>query len=315
LLTLLAVHRTGSISGAARELRVTPSQVSKAMARLERHFGMRLLSRGARGVVPTAAGRQVLPHIVSAIDQLTQLIGMREDQAAPSLELTVAGPSYLVAIVLPALMGLLPRVRVRALEMAPAQLRARIAENLFDVALSPGGIENRPAAWTTDAIGPLRIGLFARPSFAKRLGPLPLTDERVRPLPFIGPAKVVGDSLMTTGDDCPLPSGDRWIAHEVQTIGAALEFACRSDHVVFGPHVAARRHVKAGTLMEIPVIDWDVHEPLQVLCNSDRVLSRVRTAVLQAAREAITDGGPAAPVVRPHPPSIQDMPDAQVATA
>jgi DNA-binding transcriptional LysR family regulator len=267
--------------------------VSKAMARLERHFGMRLLSRGARGVVPTAAGRQVLPHIVSAIDELTQLVGMREDQV-PSLELTVAGPSYLVAIVLPALMGLLPRVRVRGLEMAPAQLRARVAENLFDVALSPGGIENRPAAWTSDGVGPLRIGLFARPLFAKRLGPMPLTEERVRALPFIGPAKVVGDALLTTGDDCPLPIGDRWIAHEVQTIGAALEFACRSDQVVFGPYVAARRHVKAGSLVEIPVSGWDVYEPLHVLCNSDRVLSRVRIAVLQAAAEAISDALPAA---------------------
>jgi len=273
---------------------VTPSQVSKAMARLERHFGMRLLSRGARGVVPTAAGRQVLPHIVSAIDELAPLVGMREDQV-PSIELTVAGPSYLVAIVLPAVMGLLPRVRVRGLEMAPAHLRARIAENLFDVALSPGGIENRPAAWTTDSVGPLRIGLFGRPAFVKRLGVLPLTEDRVRALPFIGPAKVAGDAFITSGDDCPLPLGDRWIAHEVQTIGAALEFACRSDHVVFGPHVAARRHVKAGTLVEIPVGEWDVCEPLQILCNSDRVLSRVRTAVLQAAREAIApDAVPAA---------------------
>jgi DNA-binding transcriptional LysR family regulator len=155
------------------------------------------------------------------------------------------------------------------------------------------------------------MGLFARPAYAKRLGPLPLTEERVRPLPFIGPAKVVGDALLSTGDDCPLPLGDRWIAHEVQTIGAALEFACRSDHVVFGPHVAARRHVKAGALVEIPVVDWDVHEPLQVLCNSDRVLSRVRTAVLQAAREAVTDGGPpAATVLR-----AQAEPAAQGATA
>ena len=60
LLTLLAVQRTGSISGAAREMRVTPSQVSKAMARLERHFGVRLLSRGARGVA-TDPGRAAHP--------------------------------------------------------------------------------------------------------------------------------------------------------------------------------------------------------------------------------------------------------------
>src|SRR5580704_7120773 len=134
LLTLLAVHRTGSISGAARELRVTPSQVSKAMARLERHFGVRLLSRGARGVVPTPAGRQMLPRIAHAVQELQATAVVREDQA-PSQELTVAGPSYLVANVLPAITELLPRTRVRSLELAPAVLRSRLAENVFDVVL------------------------------------------------------------------------------------------------------------------------------------------------------------------------------------
>src|ERR1019366_1909543 len=176
---------------------------------------VRLLARGARGVAPTGAGRHVLPRIANAVEELRATTGMRDDQA-PALELTVAGPSYLIANVLPT-----------------------------DVALSPGGIENRPAAWTTDSVGTLRMALFARPAFAESLGPLPLTSERVRALPFIGPAKMGGERFVAIYDDCPLSSEERWIAHEAQTIGAGLEFASRTDNVVFGPFMAARRYLES----------------------------------------------------------------------
>jgi DNA-binding transcriptional LysR family regulator len=293
LVTLLAVQRTGSISGAAREMRVTPSQVSKAMARLERHFGVRLLSRGARGVVPTPAGRQMLPRIAHAVQELQATAVVREDQA-PSQELTVAGPSYLVANVLPAITELLPRTRVRSLELAPAVLRSRLAENVFDVVLSPGGIDNCPVAWTTDEIGDMRMALFARPAYAQRIGPLPLTVERVRKLPFIGPAKIGGERFVALQDDCPLSSEERWIAHEAQTIGAALEFASRTDHLVFGPSIAARRFLASSAIVEIPVAGWNVSESLHVLCNGDRVLSRARAAVVQAAHDVLAAQTPCA---------------------
>jgi DNA-binding transcriptional LysR family regulator len=289
LMTLLAVQRAASISGAARELCVTPSQVSKAMARLERHFGVRLLSRGARGVVPTAAGRRILPRIANAVAELRAMSGVR-DEGAPTTELTVAGPSYLVAHVLPVVATLLPRTRVRGLELAPAYLRAYVAENVFDIALVPGGIDNRPAAWTSDQIGAIKVVLVARPAFAKRLGSMPLTLERLRPLPFIGPTTTASDRFVALNDSCPLPPEQRWVAHEVQTIGSALEFVARTDHVAFGPRLAARRLLESGALVELPVAGWDVREPVHLLCNGDRVLSRARTAVVQAMREVL-DGG------------------------
>jgi len=247
---------------------------------------VRLLSRGARGVTPTPAGRQVLPRVANAVEELRATAGIRDDRA-PAFEMTVAGPSYLVAHVLPKVAELLPRARMRGLELAPAYLRAYVAENVFDVALVPGGVENRPAAWTSDAAGVLRAALLARPAFAKRLAPLPLTAERVRPLPFIGPTKTGGDRFVALTDDCPLGWEERWIAHEAQTIGAAIEFAARTDHVVFGPVLAARRLVEAGAVTELPVVGWDVRQPVHVLCNGDRVLSRARAAVIRAAQEVL----------------------------
>jgi DNA-binding transcriptional LysR family regulator len=287
LATLLAVHRTASITGAARELRVTPSQVSKAISRLERYFGVRLLVRGARGVAPTPAARRMLPRMESAVQELRR-IGDGRDNREPDVELTIAGPSYIIGHVLPAIAAHLPHARLRGLELAPAYLRAYIAENAFDIALSPGGISACPTSWTSDAAGELRSALLGRPSFVKKLGAPPLPVERVRTLPFIAPVTPGTDRFVAIDDDCPLPLEERRVAHEAQTVGAALEFASRTEHVVFGPVLAARRFLELGAIVEIPVAGWDVRDTVHVLCNGDRVLSRVRTAVVRGTREVLS---------------------------
>jgi DNA-binding transcriptional LysR family regulator len=286
LVTLLAVHKAGTISGAARQLRVTPSQVSKAVSRLEKHYGLRLLSRGARGVAPTPAARRMLPRIANAVEELRATNGCREDHG-PEIELAVAGPSYLVSLVLPAIVHVMPGVRLRGLEFSPGQLRATIAENFFDVALAPGGIHNPPASWTSDEVGEIRHSLFARPDYVRRLGPLPLTVDQVRALPFIAPTAAGGDRFVAIGDDCPLPREERIVAHEAQMVGAALEFARGTDHVVYCPVLAAQRFVDSGDLVEVPVVGWNVLEPIHVLCNGDRVLWRTHTAVVQAVKTVI----------------------------
>jgi DNA-binding transcriptional LysR family regulator len=284
LMTLLAVTNTGTITGAARELCVTPSQVSKTISRLERHFGVQLFARGANGVTPTPEARRILPRVANAMDELRAMADTR-DEPAPELELTVAGPSYLMAIVLPRLTELLPRARMRGLELPPPYMRAHVADNLFDVALAPGGMPGRPASWTSDSACELRSVLLGRPALAKKLGPLPLTVERVRALSFIGPV-LTAEPFSAMGDDCPLLREQRLVSHEVQSIGSALEMVAVTDHVVFGPVLAARRFLREGAVVELPVVGWDVRDPLHVVCNGDRVLSRVRGAILRAASEA-----------------------------
>jgi DNA-binding transcriptional LysR family regulator len=290
LVTLLAVQRAGTISGAARELRVTPSQVSKAISRLERHYGLRLLSRGARGVSPTPAARRMLPRIANAVEELRATNGHREDRG-PDVELAVAGPSYLIAHVLPSIVNLMPAAHVRGLELAPAYLRAYIAENVFDVALVPGGIHNRPAAWTSETVGEIRSALFARPAYVKHLGSLPLAVDRVRELPFIAPTTGGGDRFVTISDDCPLSREERIVAHEAQMVGAALELAAATNNVVYGPVLAARRFLETGALVEVPVVGWDVREPVHVLCNGYRVLSRTHAVLMRAVRCVLEGDG------------------------
>ena len=59
LRVLAEVHRTGSIAGAARELRLSPSAVSHQLAQLEKDAGVSLVERGAQSLRLTSAGRRL----------------------------------------------------------------------------------------------------------------------------------------------------------------------------------------------------------------------------------------------------------------
>lgn len=289
LLTFLAVHRTSSITGAARELKVTASQVSKAIARMEASSHLTLLSRSTRGVTLTEAGQRILPHVDAAVSQL-RLVKPRTDDDAP-MQLTVAGPSYLVTLLLPVIATCQPRLRVRSLELPPALVRAHAADNFFDLALLTSGMNRLPATWTSERVGTIRKGLLAAPSVAKRLGPPPIAAERLRDLPFISPIYVSGGQFVGVDDDCPIRADDRRLGHQTQTLLTALELAVHSTQVVFGPLVSARRYLDAGTLVEIAVKDWNVSEELFLACNGDRVRARLRTAVAEAIRGVLDAGG------------------------
>src|SRR3979490_714863 len=54
------VVQRGSMAKAAQQLKVTQPAVSRVIADLEHTLGVRLLDRGAQGVVPTIYGRALL---------------------------------------------------------------------------------------------------------------------------------------------------------------------------------------------------------------------------------------------------------------
>jgi len=287
LLTLLVAQRVGSLAGAARELRTTTSQASKAIARLEEQFGAPLLIRESRGIVLTAVGKSLLPRITRAVAELRAGRDRDEDEGHV-VPVTIAGPSYLLSSLIGPLASAHQPLHVRGLEMAPALIRARLAENVFDIAFAMGGIASLPSTWTSTQIGSIRFALFGNPAVAERIGPLPVSVDTVRGLSFICPTSQVGERMVAVGDNCPLPTTERRAGHEVHTIGTAVELAAETSNVVFGPVVAARRLVELGALVEIPVDGWDVREPVLVLCNGDRVKSCIQRAIVDATRRRLS---------------------------
>jgi len=283
ILTFLAVRRCGSVSGAARELKVTPSQVSKALDRLEKELGQPLVRRTGRGITMSDEANLAGPILEDVVSRL-RLVRRKETAALPVL--TCAGPTYLMTVFLPAIAAALPKRRFRAVELAPAHMRAFATERLYDIALSLGR-ERLPEAWISQSVGELTKGLFAPPALAKRLKPFPAPVERIAECSFVMPVYFANGQLAPGDDDCPLRVADRRIGHEVGTVGLALEMAARTEQLVFGPSIAAREHVMQGRLVPVPVEGWNISEALHIACHADRVLAPVQQTIVRALRSAV----------------------------
>lgn len=286
VLTFLAVCRHGSVTGAARDLRVTPSQVSKAVARLERHLKRPLLSRRARGVAASEEGQKIVPRLEEIVEKVQSLSAVSD--VPPEMKLTLAAPSYLCAAFLPTVVSAVPDARFRGLECGTAFMRAYANEDMFQVAITIGE-ETLPDTWVSAKAGNARRALFAAPDVARRLGTNP-SPSKLAGLPWVLPVYNSGGGQFLPGDDgCPIPREDRVMGHEAATVGVGLELAAATNQLVFGPVIAARTLVLAGKLAEIKVPGWRLTETLYFHANADRVLARVQKAIVEALRETARD--------------------------
>src|SRR6201988_2266254 len=66
------VIEAGSFSGAAKQLRLGQSAISKTIAQLEDRLGVRLLLRSTHGLTPTEAGRNFYQRAKRTIEEAEQ---------------------------------------------------------------------------------------------------------------------------------------------------------------------------------------------------------------------------------------------------
>lgn len=271
------VLRAGSITGAARTIGVGASQVSKAIARLERHLGVKLIVRSQQGVELSDDGRHLAPNLIELLSRAKNL-----EASAERPELVVAAPSFLWAALVARLSSLLRRVRVHAVETRSATMTAFANRPFFDAAAMVGD-DRWPGSWVRVRVGFVRRALFATPAKAKELGAHAKKDALRREV-FVGRLDSEQGRLVPVPDGCPLVDRERRFGHRAQTVGMALELARQSGELVFAPVMAARPYVRRGSLVEVAVEGWDVREPMYVVCHQDRVDARAQRALIQAAR-------------------------------
>jgi DNA-binding transcriptional LysR family regulator len=268
------VLRAGSINGAARSLRLGPSQASKAVRRLERYLGARLFARSARGLELTEHGRALAPRLVELLTRAAELSssGSRADP-----ELTMAAPSFVWSAGAARIAARVGGARLLAVETASPTMTAYAGAPLFDVAVTFGETA-WPASWHRTRLGVLRRGLFATPAHARRLGRR-VRAEALRGQRFIGRLAHERDQLLPSHDGCPLADRERTIVHRAQTVATALELGRATDALVFAPALAARALVQARALAEVRVLGWNVEEPAWLVCHVDRVPASVERAL------------------------------------
>lgn len=289
LATFLCVHRCASVTGAARALGTSASQVSKTVARLEKQLQVQLLSRSSHGVALTERALRMLPRFEQVVAEVEH-IADAEPEAGRAL--TLAAPSWMVELFLPPMVAAIPELRFCGLELPPAMIRAHSTDNFFDLALTAGRAELAPA-WDRAVVGEVRLALFARPALAARLGAPPVDASRLLDLPFITPVYNVHGRFVEADDDCPIGRGERRQGQKVQTLRVALAVAAVIDQLVFGPAVSARAAIEAGRVVEVPVRGWEAREPLVLSCNPLRVRKHEHERLVQSIAATLggLDGG------------------------
>ncbi|QPF90194.1 LysR family transcriptional regulator [Bradyrhizobium commune] len=107
---LMAVVQAGSMGKAALMLDTTQPNVSRAIAELERTFGVRLLDRHRRGIEPTECGRALLDCGTAVFDELRRGVKSIEFLADPTAgEVRIGSTAFLAASLVSALVDRLSR--------------------------------------------------------------------------------------------------------------------------------------------------------------------------------------------------------------
>ncbi|WP_350279023.1 LysR family transcriptional regulator [Kribbella sp. HUAS MG21] len=137
LRTFLAVHRAGSVTGAAETLGLSQPTVTAQLKALESALGRSLFERQARGVRPTGAGDELARRVADPLDALQGLL--RDELDTPSnTTLHLGGPAdFLCHQVLPALAERFASgLQVRTTFGLPDDLLDRLLNRSLDLVVS-----------------------------------------------------------------------------------------------------------------------------------------------------------------------------------
>ncbi len=166
----LAVTSTGSLSAAARQLDVTPMQVSRRVAALEEELGVRLFHRSTRSVSLTTEGEALLPHAFAmseAEENARRELGQTSSRVSGVLRVStpsIFGQSIVLAL-LPRLLADYPELKV---EVNISEQMADIVAQGMDVALRIGPLPDSELIARKITVNPRVI--CASPEYLQRRG-------------------------------------------------------------------------------------------------------------------------------------------------
>ncbi|WP_133500144.1 LysR family transcriptional regulator [Cognatilysobacter terrigena] len=165
-----AVLDVGGFTAASRRLGLTKGAVSKAVGRLERHLGTRLLNRTTRRVAATEAGDALLAYcrtVVQQADAAEQHLGRLRDVPRGLLRIT-ATISFGVARVAPVLAGLVERHPELQVALQLDDTVADLVGDRYDIAIRIGRLPD--SGLVARRLGAIRGSVVASPDYFARRG-------------------------------------------------------------------------------------------------------------------------------------------------
>lgn len=167
----------GTLSGVARERNVPVSQVSRALSRIEKTSGARLIHRSTHGLALTSEGEVFLDYGRRLAGTLEELEGEFASKASSVSGRVRVAASTVIAEhqLLPSLEGLHRRHPALRVDLEVGDALADLARDAIDIAIRTATA--LPETQIARRIGILARALYAAPAYAAREGLPTRPDE------------------------------------------------------------------------------------------------------------------------------------------
>lgn len=245
------VVERGGFSSAARSVGMTPSAVSKLVARLEARLGTRLVNRSTRVFKLTSEGCVFFERATRILAEIEDAERIASAGEVPSgrlrLSTSASYATHVLAGILPEFLEQYPAITV---DIVQSDLVVDLLEERMDVAVRAGPLKS--SSLVARRLGDTAMTIVAAPSYVDRRG-LPRTIEEIEGHDRLG----LGYTRAI--DDWPLISAGRTIFTPVggrvqATDGEALrQLVLGGNGIARLANFTIRGDLKAGRL--VPVLD------------------------------------------------------------
>ncbi|EGD57868.1 putative transcriptional regulator [Novosphingobium nitrogenifigens DSM 19370] len=273
----LAVARQGSLARAASHLRLTPSAVSRTLARLEARLGVQLIARTTRALALTAEGesyRQRVEGLVEEIDSIERDFGTLEQGPSGRLRVNASVPfgTHCLIPILPEFQREYPAITV---DLALTDTVVDLVDARADIAIRIGPL--RDSRLRARKLGHSRMAVVASPEYLARHGepatPADLADHAC--LRFSFRRSIDSWPFLIDGETVPMVVRGPFLGNSGEVVRLmAVAGGGIARHARF--HVGA--DLAAGRLVEIlkPFNPGDGEDIHALYVGHDRLAARIR---------------------------------------
>lgn len=287
------LYEERSVTRAARRLNVVQPALSMQLSRLEKHIGIDLFERTARGMIPTSGAeamyRLYLPILLDlkhANQQMMELSGKVLGKIAVGIIPSIT--NSILADVLSRFGAKYPDVEIRIDEAYSGTLIDWVMAGDLDLAIV-NSARRKPGI----AMHPLieeELVLVERSTTKSHAGPIPFT--RLKELALVLPSRRHG--IRSIVDDAAEETGIQ-IAPliEVDALAPTLKLVSESDLTTVLPAIVARKSMTELPLQTRRIVDPVLKRQLVYVYRWQRPLSRVLNAFIEVLSKELKRGASA----------------------
>ena len=246
----VASVETGSFSGAAARLGISPKLASKYMAELEARLGAQLLHRTTRRLGLTVAGEQLMAQVPEWLDQLDDIqTSLREAKRGLSGTIRVSAAVTHGEMVLAPLMRRFRETHPElTIDLRLSDQFVDLASAGIDIAIRIGQLDD--SALIARKLGQIRLIMVASPGYLARVGRPDSTTELTAHI-------CIRDTNMRGDGAWPLEHGGQLVRvpvsghFMVNSARVARDLAVEGEGIAFCPDYVVRNSITEGLLEEV----------------------------------------------------------------